>query len=147
MRSRLLIGLLVTGLLAAWAAPVLADAPATIPPGGTRFREGHPQNSFQRGHDHDRRHDGGRHGRPHNRPHFGGGHGHKVVVPGPVFVVPRSCWTPGYWAYQWVPHAAAYQVWVPGHWSPAGTWVPGHYQTQYQGYYQPYWVEGFWVGC
>ena len=144
MRSRLLIGLLVTALLAAGAAPVLAGSRGTIPPGGTRFREGHPQNSFQRGHEHDRRHDGRHHGQ-HKRPDFGHFHGHNVVVPGPVFVVPRSCWTPGYWAYHWVPQAAGYPVWVAGYWSPAGTWVPGHYQ--YQGYYQPYWVEGYWTGC
>jgi hypothetical protein len=149
---RLLLGLLATAaLLGATASPALADPlKLTINPGGTRFRDGHPQNQVRRGQDrpmfrgtprHDDRH------RPH---HFKRFRGHNVIVlPSPVVVVPGRCWTQGYWAYQWVPQAVPYQVWVAGHWSAAGTWVPGHYQAHYHasGYYQPYWVEGYWSGC
>jgi len=153
MRPRLLLCLLTAALLGAAAAPALADPPKlTINPGGTRFRDGHPQNHIRRGQDAPKLHgappkafrDEGRqgHGRPHGH-HFKGFKGHPVVV------FPGRCWTEGYWAYQWVPQASPYHVWVAGHWSAGGTWVPGHYQTYYQGsgYYQPYWVEGYWSGC
>lgn len=123
----------------------LADPPRlTIPPGGTRFREGHPQNETRRGTPGVRR-DG-----HHGQSHFKRFRGHNVIVlPSPVVVVPGRCWTQGYWAYQWVPQATPYHVWVAGHWSAGGTWVPGHYQTHYHatGYYQPYWVEGYWSVC
>lgn len=155
MGSRFLAVALAAAALLGGAATALADPPTrpTIPPGGTRFREGHPQNQVRRGQDAPRFHGtapgvprrDGRH--DHHSKRF---RGHNVIVlPSPVVVVPGRCWTQGYWAYQWVPQAAPYQLWVAGHWSAGGTWVPGHYQTYYHasGYYQPYWVEGYWSGC
>jgi hypothetical protein len=140
--SVLLAGLLLTvAMLGATAAPELAGPPdPTIPPGGTRFREGHPLN--RSGQDAPKFHGVPRDGRhDHRRDHFKRFHG-PIVFPG-------RCWAPGYWAYQWVPQYTPYHVWVPGYWSVAGTWVAGHYQTQYYttGAYQPYWVEGYWSAC
>lgn len=158
-RAGLVLGMLATVVLVgAPAAPAHAEPPRlTISPGGTRFRDGHPLNDVRRGqhapHLHGAvpgapRHDG-RHGLPHGH-HFKRFRGHNVIVlPSPVVVVPGRCWTQGYWAYQWVPQAAPYHVWVAGHWSAEGSWVPGHYQTHYHasGYYHPYWVEGYWSAC
>lgn len=73
-------------------------------------------------------------------------HAHVFVVPRTIFVVPSlpPCrWVPGYWTYRWIPQSYAYDVWVPGHWSPDGTWIQGHYapHTVSTGYHQPVWVE------
>jgi hypothetical protein len=64
-------------------------------------------------------------------------------------VAPYRCWQPGYWTHQWVPQAYTYNTWVAGHWSPDGRWVEGHYvpYVHHAGYYQPYWVDGYWVSC
>lgn len=154
---------LVLGMLAAAAlvggtlAPALAEPPKlTISPGGTRFREGHPQNNVRRGQAAPKfhgtvpgtpRHDG-RHGPPRGHDRFKHFRGRNVIVlPSPVVIVPGRCWTQGYWAYQWVAQTTPYPVWVAGHWSPEGTWVPGHYRAQHYGYYHPYWVEGYWSAC
>jgi hypothetical protein len=87
------------------------------------------------------RDDGHRRGHDHR-----GDHRHR---PGVVFVAPRQCWQPGYWTHQWVPQAHTYNTWVAGQWSPDGRWIEGHYApyVHHAGYYQPYWVEGYWVGC
>jgi hypothetical protein len=80
------------------------------------------------------------HGRPDHH-HF-----HRPAV---IFVSPSRCWQPGYWTYQWVPQAYTYTTWVAGQWSPDGRWIDGHYApSQYtSGYYQPFWIEGYWAGC
>ena len=52
-----------------------------------------------------------------------GGVGPILVVPPVVVVAPGQCWQGGYWDYQWVP-----------------TWDGG-------GYYQPFWVDGYWAAC
>lgn len=72
-----------------------------------------------------------------------------IIVPRPVYVVPSRCWVPGYWTYQWVPQSSAHNVWVPGQWSPGGTWIEGRWETRVHGsgYYQPYWVEGYYAAC
>jgi hypothetical protein len=73
-----------------------------------------------------------------------------IVGPAPVYISgPPTCYQRGYWAYQWVPQAYGYNVWVPGQWSPDGFWIDGHYQPRvgYTGYYQPYWVEGGYTSC
>jgi len=56
-------------------------------------------------------------------------------------------WTPGYWAYTWIPQGQATSVWVPGYYDKDSVWVAGYYATQVvqSGYYQPYWVSGYWA--
>jgi hypothetical protein len=54
---------------------------------------------------------------------FRRGAGPILVVPPVVVVAPGQCWQDGYWDYQWVP-----------------TWDGG-------GYYQPFWVDGYWAAC
>ncbi len=56
-------------------------------------------------------------------------------------------WTPGYWAYTWVPQGQATSVWVPGYYDRDGVWVAGYHAAQVtqSGYYQPYWVSGYWA--
>ena len=73
-------------------------------------------------------------------------HWHRPAV---VLVAPARCWQPGYWVQWWVPQAYTYNTWVAGHWSQDGRWVEGQYvpYTHHAGYYQPYWVEGYWVSC
>lgn len=79
------------------------------------------------------------------RRHFPRGHHPRGVV----IVAPQRCWQPGYWTHQWVPRSYTYNTWVAGHWSPDGRWVEGHYTpyVHHAGYYQPYWVEGYWTAC
>ena len=79
-----------------------------------------------------------------------GGHDHgRWHRQGVVLVAPFRCWQSGYWTHQWIPRAHTYNTWVGGHWSPDGRWVEGHYvpYTHHTGYYQPYWVEGYWTAC
>jgi hypothetical protein len=111
------------------SAPPPARTPSVLrggDPGIDRFER------FER----DRRHDH-RRGHRHHRPST-------VVI-----VAPSRCWQPGYWTHQWVPQAYAYSIWVAGHWSPDGRWIDGHYapRVHHSGYYQPYWVEGYWTNC
>jgi hypothetical protein len=86
--------------------------------------------------------------------HGGSGHHHHHghhhhYRPGVVLVAPARCWQPGYWAQQWVAQAHTYPTWVAGHWSQEGRWVQGHYvpYVHHTGYYQPYWIEGYWLSC
>jgi hypothetical protein len=77
------------------------------------------------------------------------GDGRHHPRPGVVIMAPSRCWQPGYWTHQWVPQAYTYNTWVAGHWSPDGRWIDGHYvpYVHHAGYYQPFWVEGYWVSC
>jgi len=72
-----------------------------------------------------------------------------VVAPQVVVVAPGRCWQDGYWDYQWVPQAYAYNAWVPGQWSADGAWIDGYYQQAWYdgGYYQPLWIAGYWTRC
>jgi hypothetical protein len=65
-----------------------------------------------------------------------------VAPPTLVYAAPRSCVTPGYWAYQWVPTTYTQSTFVPGGFGPDGTWFEGRYEQRAyaSGYYQPYWV-------
>lgn len=67
-------------------------------------------------------------------------------LPGPYVAPSYGQWTPGYWAYTWVPQGQATSVWVPGYYDRDGVWVAGYHATQLtqSGYYQPYWVSGYW---
>jgi hypothetical protein len=55
-------------------------------------------------------------------------------------------WVPGYWSYVWVPQAATTRAWVPGYYDRDGVWVAGYFSAEavQGGYYQPYWVSGYW---
>ena len=77
------------------------------------------------------------------------GDGSVVVVPQIVYVSPGRCWQAGYWDYQWVPQSYSDNAWVPAQWSPDGFWIEGHYEaaSYNSGYYQPFWVEGYWARC
>jgi len=82
---------------------------------------------------------------PRARPHPG----RVIVVPQPVYLAPRPCWTPGAWTYQWIPQSGIYYEWVPGHYNTDALWVEGHYAPRalQAGYWQPIWIEGRWVAC
>ncbi len=65
-----------------------------------------------------------------------------------TYVAPSyTQWVPGYWSYVWVPQGSSTNVWVPGYYDRDGVWVAGYHlaQTVQAGYYQPYWVSGYWV--
>jgi len=68
-------------------------------------------------------------------------------LPGPYIAPSYGHWAPGYWAYAWVPQSQASNAWVPGYYDKDGVWVAGYFATQatQSGYYQPYWVSGYWV--
>jgi len=68
-------------------------------------------------------------------------------LPGPYVAPSYGQWTPGYWAYTWVPQSQAGSAWVPGYYDKDGVWVAGYFATQatQSGYYQPYWVSGYWI--
>ena len=93
---------------------------------------------------------------PRERFHRGGIH-RGVVQPGVVFVAPptvvyaapRSCVTPGYWAYHWVPASYTQSTFVPGGFGPDGSWIEGRYEQRAyaSGYYQPYWVPEQTYAC
>jgi hypothetical protein len=95
----------------------------------------------------------------HGHPHPGHGHRHPGHVhrhPGyaysPIYVAPTYIapsygqWVPGYWSYVWVPQASNTGGWVPGYYDRDGVWVAGYHSAQavQGGYYQPYWVSGYW---
>lgn len=88
-------------------------------------------------------------GHPQRRGHSHGVRPGVFVSPPVVFVAPRECVTPGYWAYHWVPTAYTQSVWVPGGWTADGTWLEGRYEQHAyaSGYYQPYWVPGQSYAC
>lgn len=67
--------------------------------------------------------------------------------PGAYIAPSYGQWTPGYWAYTWIPQGQATSVWVPGYYDKDSVWVAGYYATQVvqSGYYQPYWVSGYWA--
>jgi hypothetical protein len=70
-----------------------------------------------------------------------------AYVPGPYLAPSYGEWVPGYWAYTWVPQSQAGSAWVPGYYDKDGVWVAGYFATQatQSGYYQPYWVRGYWA--
>jgi hypothetical protein len=72
-----------------------------------------------------------------------------IIIPPLVLVSPGRCWQSGYWTYQWVPQSYSYSAWVDGQWSADGYWIPSHYEPVYYsgGYYQPLWIDGYWMGC
>jgi hypothetical protein len=72
-----------------------------------------------------------------------------IIVPQAVYLAPYRCWQPGYWTYQFVPQSYAYNTWVDGQWSSDGQWIAGHYAPSYYntGYYQPFWVAGYYSSC
>jgi hypothetical protein len=72
-----------------------------------------------------------------------------VAPPAVVYAVPRSCVTPGYWAYQWIPTSYTQSTFVPGSFGPDGTWIEGRYEQRAyaSGYYQPYWVPEQTYAC
>ena len=72
-----------------------------------------------------------------------------VAPPTVVYAAPRSCVTPGYWAYQWIPTSYAQSTFVPGSFGPDGTWIQGRYEQRAyaSGYYQPYWVPEQTYAC
>lgn len=128
--SILMVAVLLAGIpLTAYAdgaKVIIKRGPFVHHKGHARFVHGHPHRAFSA---------------LHPSPHAG------FFVPRTVIVVPSRRWVPGYWSYQWVPQIYTGYVWVPGHWSPAGTWIEGHYETRAvtSGYYQPVWVNGYWV--
>jgi len=65
-----------------------------------------------------------------------------VAPPTVIYAAPQSCFTAGYWAYQWVPTSYAQSTFVPGGFGPDGTWIESRYEQRAyaSGYYQPYWV-------
>jgi hypothetical protein len=65
-----------------------------------------------------------------------------VAPPTVVYSAPRSCSTPGYWAYQWVPTSYTQSTFIPGGFGPDGTWIESRYEQRAyaSGYYHPYWV-------
>ena len=87
--------------------------------------------------------------RPFFRPpsYYPYGYGVSTYVPGPYAAPSYTQWVPGYWAYTWVPGDETGKVWVPGYYDKDGVWVAGYYTTQavQSGYYQPYWVSGYWL--
>ena len=75
-------------------------------------------------------------------------HGHVIVAPQPIWVAPgRSCFEPGYWAYEWIPQTSWQTVYVPGYWATDGSWVASHYAQQpyATGAYHPVWVPERWA--
>ena len=72
-----------------------------------------------------------------------------VAPPTVVYSVPRSCSTPGYWAYQWVPTSYTQSTFIPGGFGPDGTWIESRYEQRAyaSGYYHPYWVPEQTYAC
>lgn len=72
-----------------------------------------------------------------------------VAPPTVVYAAPRSCVTPGYWAYQWVPTTYMHSTFIPGGFGPDGTWIESRYEQRgyASGYYHPYWVPAQTYAC
>jgi len=76
--------------------------------------------------------------------------GHVFFAPPTVvYSTPRSCVTPGYWAYQWIPTSYTQSTFVPGGFGPDGSWIEGRYEQRAyaSGYYHPYWVPDQTYAC
>jgi hypothetical protein len=88
----------------------------------------------------------------HVLPHPGYVYSRPGYVYSPVYVAPSYVapsygqWVPGYWSYVWVPQPETTNAWVPGYYDRDGVWVAGYFSAQavQGGYYQPYWVSGYW---
>ena len=65
----------------------------------------------------------------------------EIYYPVPVMAA-SECFTPGYWAYRWVPYMATQTVWVEGSWAADGSWTDSHSESRpySSGYYEPVWT-------